>query len=569
MTSTPTTDDPGLTTLQAYRRFAPAMRGERRSFVTAGVLLGSAALCEILSIFVLSDVINGALDATDLRQFALLALLWLGITAVSTAADYQGQILAVGVSERVVLRLRDNLFRHVQRLDPVTHRRFGIGDLATRHGSDLDAVEHMIGSGVLTFVIAGLNAVGLVIAAFAMSWQVALVALAAVPLLWIISAYFGRHQTHATRDERSANSDIAVAVTAAMSGHETAVAYNQQAAEHATLHRHGRRWLSARMMQTRIEVGFGAALGFGEVIVTLAIAVCGVWQVREGALSVGELLALTAYLGMLYPKMQQLADIRLSLAAALVSADRIAELEDLPPVDDDAPHAFAHTGGSDLRIDDVTVRREGITVLEHVSMRLMPGEITALTGPSGAGKSTIAALVCRFIRPDHGRILLGGNDLRDLTARSIRDTVTLLPQDVSLKAGTIADNIAYGRPAASRVDVVAAAIAADADDFISALPSGYDTLLDEEGITLSGGQRRRLAIARAMVRDTPVLVLDEPTAGLDAESATRVLEPLRRLAAGRTTLLITHDTQVSAIADTVLRLDGGQLHDASTHVRGI
>lgn len=199
----------------------------------------------------------------------------------------------------------------------------------------------------------------------------------------------------------------------------------------------------------------------------------------------------------------------------------------------------------------------------------MPGEITALTGPSGAGKSTIAALVCRFIRPDHGRILLGGNDLRDLTARSIRDTVTLLPQDVSLKAGTIADNIAYGRPAASRVDVVAAAIAADADDFISALPSGYDTLLDEEGITLSGGQRRRLAIARAMVRDTPVLVLDEPTAGLDAESATRVLEPLRRLAAGRTTLLITHDTQVSAIADTVLRLDGGQLHDASTHVRGI
>ncbi|WAC55014.1 ABC transporter ATP-binding protein [Gordonia sp. SL306] len=556
-----------MTAREAFRRFFPALKGEGARFTLAAMLLLVATGCEIVAIFVLSDVIDGALTADSAVRFAELAVLWLLITAVSTGADYYGQVTAIGISERVVLRLRDSLFAHVQRLNPVIHRRFGLGDLVTRHSSDLEAVEYLVGSGVMQFVIAVANTIGLVVAAFIMSWQVAMVAIAAVPVLWVISAYYGRRQTIVTRDERTANADIAIAVQTALSGHETAVAYNQQSREHARLHRHGVTWLGARMSQTRIEAGFGAVMGFGQVVVTLAIAVAGVWQVRHGALSVGQLLALTGYLGMLYPKMQELAEVRLSLASAAVSAERISELLDLVPTDSDREDAVAHNGpGHDVAVRGVTLRRDGVTILDDVSLDLRPGEITALVGGSGAGKSTLASLLCRFENPDDGRIMLGGNDFTTLTGRSIRDHVTLLPQQPIIKAATVADNIAYGRPEASRAEIISAAIAADADGFISDLPLGYDAPLGEDGLTLSGGQRQRIAMARAFLRDSPVLILDEPTSGLDDATAQRILEPLRRLAHGRSTLLITHDARVTEIADDVLELRDGRLHSRSVAV---
>lgn len=258
------------------------------------------------------------------------------------------------------------------------------------------------------------------------------------------------------------------------------------------------------------------------MLVTLAIAITGAWQVRAGNLSVGELLALTGYLALLYPKMQEIADTRLSMAAATVSAERVlAVLAELPGDTDRADAQPLRTGGT-VEIRDVTVHRDHGPVLDGVSLTLEPGRIVALTGPSGA-RQIHARRTADPIRPPGQRDHHGGGNRHRRGHRTIAPrTSHPAPQQVTLKAGTIADNIAYGRPRATTADVIDAAIAADADRFIRALPDGYGTRLTEDGLTLSGGQRRRLAIARAILRDSPVLILGEPTTGLDDASAQRI-----------------------------------------------
>ncbi|ALG84453.1 ABC transporter ATP-binding protein [Gordonia phthalatica] len=552
-----------MTFSAAVRRFSPFLVGQRRRLVSASLFLLIAAACDAVGVFVLSDVVDGALGADGWSAFAHLAAAWLLLTAVSVSADYVGMVLATVASEGIVLRLRTALFAHVQRLAPVSHRRRGLGDLLVRHSSDLEAVEHLVGTGLMSLAVAVANAAGLLIAAFLMSPVVAGVALAACPVLWGVSAFYGRRQTDTTHEERSATSDIADSIHAALAAHETTVAYNQQQREADRLARDGDRWAAARIGQARIEAGFGSVLGFAQVCVSLIVTLVGVWQVRHGALSVGQLLSLTGYLAMLYPKLQQVADVRLSVAEAAVSAHRIAELFDEPihrPDRADAqPLPVSADGTAVVRLTEVHFAHAEAPVLRGVDLELRPGSITALTGPSGAGKSTLAALICALDDPDAGRVTINGHDLATATGRSVREQVTLLPQLPHIRPGTVAENIAYGRPDASRADVIAASVDAGAHQFITALPDGYDTVLAGDGLELSGGQRQRIAMARAILRHTPVLVLDEPTAALDDAAVAEILTPLRALARGRTTLLITHDARVTSIADTTVRLEDGRI----------
>lgn len=548
---------------RAVTRFIPLLRGHRRMLLAAGVLFLVAAACDAVGVFVLADVVDTALGVSSLAALVPLISMWFAVSAVSAVSDYIGQVTASRESEKIVLTLRDTVFAHVQRMSPTAHRRRGIGDLVVRHTSDLEAVEHALSSGLLSAVVAAVNAVALVGVAWWMSPILTLVALCSVPPIWALSAWYGLRQTERTRQERDAESALADTLQSAFTGHEVTVAYNRESTEQSALHRRGRAAMAARIGLARVEAGFGSVLGFAEILVTLAVAVVGVTQVRNGSLTVGQLMSLTGYLAMLYPKLQELADVRLSLAATAVSADRLSELLDEQPLSIDAADA------ADLRANRGRVELRGVvrshgdrTVLDGVDLTLPPGTLTALVGRSGAGKSTIAGLLARMDEPSDGTILVDGVDIASVTGRSVRDAVTVLPQDPVIKAGTVADNIAYGVADTTRADVVTAARAAGADAFVNDLDDGFDTVLAADGLELSGGQRQRLCMARALLRDTPILILDEPTSALDDDTVAELAGPLRALATGRTTLLITHDARILPLADDVVELRDGRITPA-------
>jgi ATP-binding cassette, subfamily B, bacterial len=254
--------------------------------------------------------------------------------------------------------------------------------------------------------------------------------------------------------------------------------------------------------------------------------------------------------------------------AAAASGERIIEFLDREPAVRERPDARRlPRGRGALTIDEVSFRYPGATrdAVHGIAFACEPGQIVALVGPSGAGKSTLVKLLLRFYDPDAGRVLLDGEDLRDMRLDSLRENVAVVLQETLIFDGTVRENIAYGRPGAAEAEIIRAAQAADADRFVRALPDGYDTVVGQKGRRLSGGQRQRIAIARAMIRDAPVLILDEPTTGLDAESGERILAPLRRLMSGRTTLVISHNLLTVREANMILTMEEGRVVERGTH----
>jgi ATP-binding cassette subfamily B protein/subfamily B ATP-binding cassette protein MsbA len=298
--------------------------------------------------------------------------------------------------------------------------------------------------------------------------------------------------------------------------------------------------------------------------------VVGGIQVMNGSLTVGSLLVFLAYVTALYGPMETLAYLSSSYASASARARRVLEVLDADREVQDAPGALVlpvgSKGGRAIRFNGVSFGYDpGRPVLHDINLEVERGETIALVGATGAGKTTLVSLIPRFYDPWQGQVMLDGTDIRDIELASLRKQVSLVLQDPFLLPLSIAENIAYGRPEASGEEVIAAAVAANADEFIRQLPEGYDTVLGERGVTLSGGQRQRLAIARALLKDAPILILDEPTSALDAGTEALLLEALKRLMQGRTTFIIAHRLSTIRNADRILVLDDGSLAEIGTH----
>jgi ATP-binding cassette subfamily B protein len=554
---------------EAFARFWPLTKGDRFWLVMICLCVVVAALGETAAILLFSDITDNALQKGSLSAFWSPAGKWFVVTVFGAIVGYVGNSLAVWTAERFVMRLRARVFAHIQDLPPDFFQRHRLGDLVERLTGDVESIEHMVVSGVVGTISAIFSTVFFSAAALYLRWDLALATFLLAPLFWLAAKLFSSRIKSVSMEERVADGAITSVVEESLNNILLTQAYNRKRAEEKRLGAEAKAWMKASVTSGRLSERYAQLVEVVETVCVLAVIGLGAWEISQHRMTIGKLLAFAAFLGYLYPPIRSLGSLGLTLNAATAGAARIGEILDTEPAvrDPERPVPVPNRVQGHVDLRDVDFRYPGAqkNSLRQVSFSAHPGELVLVTGASGAGKSTVSKLLLRFYDPAAGAVRLDGIPLSDYPVDHLRENVTLLPQKTLILHDTIRENIACGRTGATEEEIMAAAQAANAHDFIAALPEGYDTQIDPHTARLSGGQLQRIAIARAMLRDSPVLVLDEPTTGLDALAARRVIKPLRRLMRGRTTIMITHDLNLASDADRILVLDHGRLVETGRH----
>ncbi|GAA0530665.1 ABC transporter ATP-binding protein [Saccharopolyspora subtropica] len=553
---------------EVFRRFWPDARPFRGWLMLSLLLVLISPLLDTAAIWLFKVLIDDVLTPRNFAAFPAVAAAYAVITLVGGAIDFGGQYLAAWIGENFLHRLRTRVFRHLHTLSISFFDRRRIGDTLSRLTGDVGAIESLVLSGVTETFSSLVKIVLFTGVLFFLDWRLALVSLVAVPLFWTIARFFARRIKLASREVRGRSGSISTVAEESLGNAPLIQAYGREGAEVDRFVRQSRGSVGANLASTRIGALFSPMVDLMEVLGVMAILGVGILELSAGRITLGGLLAFLVYLSQLYSPVRNLGQLTNTIFAAAASAERIIDLLDQRPLvrSPANPVPLGRTTGH-LQVEQVDFRYPGTTadVLHGVTFQALPGETTAVVGASGAGKSTLTKLLLRFYDPTRGRILLDGHDLRELDLDELRANIAIVLQETLLLDGTVADNILAGRPGATHEQMVRAAEAADAHEFILALPDGYDTRVGQRGRLLSGGQRQRIAIARAMIRDAPILLLDEPTTSLDADAAERILAPLRRLMAGRTTIVISHNLMTVRDAQQIVYLDRGVITEAGTH----
>ena len=553
---------------QVFRRFWPHARPYRRLLPLLLFFVALVPAIEAATIWMYKVLVDEVLvpQRFDLLLWVILA--YAGLQLAEGVATFCDEYLSDWVGGRFIVSLRTEFFAHLHDLSLAFFDRERLGDVMSRVTDDVEEIEDLMLSGVASAVSYAFQLVFFTAALFYLNWQLALVSLFVVPLFWLAARRFSRKIKTAAREERRRSGSIGAVAEESLSNAALVQAYNRKDEEVARFHRENEGSFAAQMAATRLSSLFAPLINMIELAGVVVVVAFGAYQLSRGNLTVGGLLVFLVFLGQLYGPIRGASSLLNSFYSASAGAERIIEfLDEKPSVTEREDAVELGRSGGHVEFDGVSFGYPGKEerALKNVSFCVGPGETLAIVGPSGAGKSTVAKLALRFYDPDSGSVRLDGHDLRGLALRSLRENVAVLLQETLVFDGTVRENVAYGRPGATDEEVEAAAKAADAHDFISALPEGYDTPIGQKGRLLSGGQRQRIAIARAMVRDAPVLVLDEPTTGLDANSSEKVMRPLQRLMEGRATIVISHNLMTVREATEIAVLENGRVTERGTH----
>jgi ATP-binding cassette subfamily B protein len=493
-----------------------------------------------------------------LPLFAAMVVL---IAFFSHAQGLSSWLLRAYTGERLVLEFRSRLLRHAQRLSLAYHDTKGVTDTIYRIQYDAPAVQWVAIDGLPPLVTALFTFLGMLFVTARIDWQLAVVALLVSPLLYVLGRIYQRRLRAQWRDVKRLESSALSVVQEVLGSLRVVKAFGQEGREHDRFVRHSREGVLARIRVAWAEGGLNLLVGLTIATGTAAVIFFGVEHVRSGVLTLGELLIVMSYLGQLYEPLKSIGNQIAALQGSLISAERtLALLDQSPDVAERLHCQPLRKAAGAIEFRNVSFAYgEGTPVLHNISFAVPSGSRVGILGHTGAGKSTLVSLMPRFYDVSEGAILLDGIDLRDYKIADLRDQFSIVLQEPVLFSTSIAENIAYARPGASLEEIQAAAKAANAHDFIMRLAEGYQTSVGERGFRLSGGERQRVSLARAFLKDSAILILDEPTSAVDLHTEAAILDAMERLMRGRTTFVIAHRLGTLRHCDQLLAIDKGQL----------
>lgn len=510
----------------------------------------------------------GKLPGGGKMQIALCAALgFVLIAAIGAVASYFDSYVSETVSQGVAHDLRMRTYHHLQRLSLAYYDQHKVGASLSTLTSDIDTVQNFASSGTLGILVDLLAVFGMLLVMFWLNWAFALLAAAAAPfLLWFVSRQ-RKVLKSATKLVRGNESEMVAVEIHGLESQRAVEAFGAQELEEARLNRASRATLESALRARKIKAVLSPVVALTVAATTALVLWRGAGRVVAGAMTAGGLVVFLAYLSRFFKPVQDLAKMTNAIAQVAVAAERVQLILETDQVIPERPRARpAEFPRGEIAFEHVAFEYvPGSPVLADVSFRILPGQFVGVVGPTGSGKSTIASLIPRFYDPTGGAIAIDGVNIREFQLQGLRQHFGFVLQDTVLFRGTIAENIAYGRPDAAAREIADAARWANAHEFIQNLPQGYQTMVGERGMTLSGGQRQRIGIARAFIRNSPILILDEPTAALDVEAEERVMEGLVRLMQGKTVIMIAHRLETLRAADKIVVLKNGVVAEEGGH----
>ena len=554
------------------RKVLPYLRPYRLPFLAALLQVFIMSSCEVVKPWPLKIVIDQVLggkpipweELAGLSRETILVLSCLGLILIyfiSGGITLLNNYTTIRIGQKMVNDLRRDIYSHLQRLSLAFYSRRQVGDLLYRVTADTYAIQSLTMNGVFPILTAVTLLAGMFVVMIRLDWQLTLLSLIVCPALFLTISLLSKRISIAATEARQTESEVYSVVQRAMSAMRIIQAFTKEEEEHRKFMHASNESLGASLRLYTLQTFYSGVINVVMAIGTALVVWVGAQHVMSGALSVGEIVVFTTYLASLYAPINTISQTWGILEGAKVGVRRVFEILDVERDLKDGTKSFPASGAKgEVVWEDISFNYvSGQNVLQNITLRVQPGQKVAFVGPTGVGKSTLVSLLPRFYDPQQGRVLVDGTDNREYKLSSLRRQIAMVLQPPLVFPMTVRENIAYGRPEATLEEVTTAAKLARIHESIAKLPNGYDTVVGEQGATLSEGERQRITIARAILRDAPILILDEPTSSVDAETESFIMEGLNQLTRDKTTFIIAHRLSTVRQANVIVVLRDGHI----------